>query len=126
MGLHGHMDNIVKGVADAMNNSGYMEGLGIAPEGSQNNPVLYDLLFETVWCNDASQPLEKINTADWLKKYVRRRYGAESENAYQAMLILENTVYKASLNNLGQGARNLILMPVRQPESMQRLPGATR
>ena len=104
MGLHGHMDNIVKGVADAMNNSGYMEGLGIAPEGSQNNPVLYDLLFETVWCNDASQPLEKINTADWLKKYVRRRYGAESENAYQAMLILENTVYKASLNNLGQGA----------------------
>lgn len=104
MGLHGHMDNIVNGVVDAMNNSGYMQGLGIAPEASQNNPVLYDLLFETVWCNDASQPLEKINTADWLKKYARRRYGAESENAYQAMRILENTVYKASLNNRGQGA----------------------
>jgi len=104
MGLHGHMDNLVSGVVEAANTSSVMKGIGIAPEGSQNNPVLYDLLFETVWCDDASQNLEKIDTADWLKKYVRRRYGAESENAYQAMLILEDTVYKASLNMLGQGA----------------------
>lgn len=104
MGLHGHMDNLVKGVVEAANTSPVMKGIGITPEGSQNNPVLYDLLFETVWSDDASQPLEKIDTAEWLKKYVTRRYGAESENAYQAMRILENTVYKASLNMLGQGA----------------------
>lgn len=104
MGLHGHMDNIVSGVVTAANTSPVMSGIGIAPEGSQNNPVLYDLLFETVWCEDASQDLTEINTEEWLKKYVTRRYGAESENAYQAMRILENTVYKASFNNLGQGA----------------------
>lgn len=104
MGLHGHMDNLVSGVAEAANTSSVMAGIGITPEGSQNNPVLYDLLFETVWCDDASQELKEIDTAEWLKKYVMRRYGAESENAYQAMLILENTVYKAELNNLGQGA----------------------
>jgi len=104
MGLHGHMDNLVKGVVEAANTSSVMKGIGITPEGSQNNPVLYDLLFETVWSDDASRPLEKIDTAEWLKKYVTRRYGAESENAYQAMRILENTVYKASLNMLGQGA----------------------
>ena len=104
MGLHGHMDNLVSGVVDAANNSEKMTGIGITPEGSQNNPVLYDLLFETVWCDDAAQELTEIDTAEWLKKYVTRRYGAESENAYQAMRILEDTVYKASLNMLGQGA----------------------
>lgn len=104
MGLHGHMDNLVSGVVEAANTAEKMTGIGITPEGSQNNPVLYDLLFETVWCDDASQPLEKIDTEVWLKDYVTRRYGAESENAYQAMRILENTVYKASLNMNGQGA----------------------
>ena len=104
MGLHGHMDNLVSGVVNAANTAEKLTGIGITPEGSQNNPVLYDLLFETVWCDDASQNLTEIDTADWLKKYVRRRYGAESGNAYEAMQILENTVYKASLNNLGQGA----------------------
>lgn len=104
MGLHGHMDNLVSGVVDAANTAEKMTGIGITPEGSQNNPVLYDLLFETVWCDDANEPLEEINTEEWLRDYVTRRYGAESENAYQAMRILENTVYKASLNMRGQGA----------------------
>lgn len=104
MGLHGHMDNLVSGVVEAANTADCLTGIGITPEGSQNNPVLYDLLFETVWCNDASKELVEIDTSQWLSDYVTRRYGAESENAYEAMRILENTVYKASLNMLGQGA----------------------
>lgn len=101
MGLHGHMDNIVSGVVDAANNSEMLTGIGITPEGSQNNPVLYDLLFETVWCDDATKTLTEIDTDQWLKDYVTRRYGAKSESAYEAMKILENTVYKASLNMRG-------------------------
>ena len=62
MGLHGHMDNIVSGVVDAANNSEMLTGIGITPEGSQNNPVLYDLLFETVWCDDATKTLTEIDT----------------------------------------------------------------
>ncbi len=104
MGLHGHMDNLVSGVVTAANTAQKLTGIGITPEASQNNPVLYDLLFETVWCDDASAPLQEIDTAAWLKSYVTRRYGAESESAYQAMLILEDTVYKAALNMNGQGA----------------------
>lgn len=104
MGLHGHMDNLVNGVVDAANTASHFTGIGITPEASQNNPVLYELLFETVWCDDASQTLTKIDTASWLRDYTTRRYGAESENAYQAMRILEETVYKASLNMRGQGA----------------------
>lgn len=104
MGLHGHMDNLVSGVVDAANTASHLSGIGITPEGSQNNPVLYDLLFESVWCDDASAPLQKIDTKSWLRDYAERRYGAKSENAYQAMRILERTVYKASLNMNGQGA----------------------
>ena len=104
MGLHGHMDNLVSGIVEAANTAQKLTGIGITPEGSQNNPVLYDLLFETVWCDDASKPLKEIDTSVWLRDYATRRYGAESENAYQALLILENTVYKASLNMRGQGA----------------------
>lgn len=48
--------------------------------------------------------LTEIDTDQWLKDYVTRRYGAKSESAYEAMKILENTVYKASLNMRGQGA----------------------
>lgn len=104
MGLHGHMDNLVSGVVEAANTSNCLTGIGITPEGSQNNPVLYDLLFETVWCDDASEDLEEIDTSQWLLDYTRRRYGARSENACEAMLILEDTVYRASRNMLGQGA----------------------
>ena len=104
MGLHGHMDNLVSGVVTAANTAQKLTGIGITPEASQNNPVLYDLLFETVWCDDASEPLQEINTESWLRSYVTRRYGAESESAYQAMRILEDTVYKAALNMNGQGA----------------------
>lgn len=104
MGLHGHMDNLVSGVVEAANTSNCLTGIGITPEGSQNNPVLYDLLFETVWCDDASKDLVEIDTSQWLLDYTVRRYGAKSENAYEAMLILEDTVYRASQNMLGQGA----------------------
>lgn len=104
LGLHGHMDNIVTGVAKAVNQAQYIKGIGIVPEASQNNPVLYDLFLETVWCHNADKPLEEINLDLWLKGYVNRRYGHENANAYKAMLILKETVYKAALNQKGQGA----------------------
>ena len=78
--------------------------IGITPEASVNNPVLYDFLFETIWQDDASQKMEVIDLDTWLDDYATRRYGAESESANQAWDILKETVYKASLNGLGQGA----------------------
>lgn len=48
--------------------------------------------------------MEVIDLDTWLDDYATRRYGAESESANQAWDILKETVYKASLNGLGQGA----------------------
>ena len=108
MGLHGHLDSLQQNIPAAANRSQHMAGIGMSPEGAQENPVLYDFLFETIWTDDASQALKVIDLDQWLKNYVARRYGiqgdVESSSAYQAMRILADTVYKSSLNMNGQGA----------------------
>ena len=104
LGLHGHLDNLAKNIPVAFNNGTCIAGIGITPEASVNNPVLYDFLFETIWQDDATQPLEEIDLDTWLDAYAQRRYGAESASANAAWDILKETVYKSSLNNLGQGA----------------------
>ena len=104
LGLHGHLDNIAANVPTAFNNGQHIAGIGITPEASVNNPVLYDFFFETIWQDDAAQALEPIDLDAWLEDYAARRYGVESESANAAWAILKETVYKSSLNNLGQGA----------------------
>ena len=104
LGLHGHLDNLANNIPTAFNSCEYIAGIGITPEASVNNPVLYDFLFETVWQENADENMEPIKLDDWLDKYTTRRYGAESESAQEAWEILKDTVYKSSLNNLGQGA----------------------
>ncbi|MBE6951129.1 MAG: hypothetical protein E7451_07310 [Ruminococcaceae bacterium] len=104
LGLHGHLDNMAREIPKAFNNGKHIAGIGITPEASVNNPVLYDFLFETIWQEDADQPLQQIDLDSWLEGYAERRYGAASESANAAWAILKDTVYKSSLNNLGQGA----------------------
>ncbi len=109
LGLHGHLDNIANNVPKAFNESDHIAGIGITPEASVNNPVLYDFLFETIWQDDASKKMEVIDLDEWLEDYTLRRYGATSESANSAWQILKETVYKSSLNNRGQGAPESIV-----------------
>ncbi len=104
LGMHGHLDNMAKAIPEALNNAEYMAGIGITPEASVNNPVLYEFIFETIWQDDADATVTPIDLDTWLDDYATRRYGAESEAANQAWDILKETVYKSSYNNLGQGA----------------------
>lgn len=104
LGLHGHLDNLANNIPEVFNQSSHIAGIGITPEASVNNPVLYDFLFETIWQDDAETEMKVIDLDTWLDDYAERRYGAASENANQAWDILKETVYKASLNNRGQGA----------------------
>ena len=103
LGLHGHIQNFVDGIVEASQKADHMAGIGITPEASGNNPVLYDLLFETIWADDADN-LQTIDLDQWFRDYTTRRYGAESESAYEAMQILNDTVYNPALNMKGQGA----------------------
>lgn len=109
LGLHGHLDNLSTWIPKALNSADYMAGIGITPEASFNNPVLYDFLFETVWVEDASEKVENIDVNRWILDYIERRYGKATENVGKAWDILINTVYKAELNGLGQGAPESIV-----------------
>lgn len=104
LGLHGHLDNMVSAIPKILNRCKYFVGIGMTCEASENNPVLYDFLFESVWQEDAEAKVIPANITEWLHSYSERRYGAESRTAYMAWDILEDTVYKAKHNMIGQGA----------------------
>ena len=103
MGLNGHMDTVAREVARAANTAKCMAGIGITPEATFSNPVLFDLFFETVW-SDTPEKLSPIELDPWLRQYVRRRYGAQSKAAQEAFCLLRKTVYQPSLNHNGEGA----------------------
>ncbi len=69
-------------------------GSGLFMESLIQNPVYYAMAYEMPMHQDA------INPSEWLKGYVERAYGAPSENAHQAWLILLETAYSAGTNGV--------------------------
>ncbi len=65
----------------------YMKGIGIMPEGINNNPVTYELLLETAWHG------EQLNVNDWLKGYAVARYGKQNSNIDAAWKLFLQTAY---------------------------------
>ena len=121
LGLHGHLDNLCNWIPKAFNTCTSIAGIGITPEASFNNPVLYDFIFDSVWRDNAEAEMLPIDLNGWICDYAERRYGAKSDSANDAWQILINTVYKGELNNLGQGAPESIVnsrpTPVSKPSS---------
>jgi alpha-N-acetylglucosaminidase len=66
-----------------------MVGLGALMEGIDNNPIVYDLLFDVAWRN------EPVNLDNWLHEYVRYRYGETTPELDRAWQLLLETVYKS-------------------------------
>lgn len=65
----------------------YMQGVGIMPEGIDNNPVAYDLVLELAW-----RP-EHVDAAKWLEGYVQYRYGRSDPDLDGAWALLLRTAY---------------------------------
>ena len=51
-------------------NHGRMAGMGITPEGIEQNPVVYELVADTMWRR------EPVDLRAWLNDYCLQRYGA--------------------------------------------------
>ncbi|MCX2575095.1 alpha-N-acetylglucosaminidase [Pedobacter sandarakinus] len=75
--------------------SGKMMGIGLTPEGIEQNPVMYDLMMENVW-EDKPIPLDS-----WLQGYAQRRYGKKNADAQGAWEYLRKSVYSDTLTNGG-------------------------
>lgn len=99
IGLHGRADFLVDGFYDAMESAPHLTGIGATPEGIDNNPVMYELLFELPW------RAERFDTRAWLADYLRARYGAASvdEDILKGWDALWATVYNAPVEYPGQG-----------------------
>lgn len=50
-------------------NKGQLSGIGMAPEGIENNEVVYELMADAGWSN------QEINLQQWLHDYTVSRYG---------------------------------------------------
>lgn len=66
-----------------------MAGVGALMEGIDNNPVVYDLLFDVAW---RSGP---VKLDDWIKEYAQYRYGQSTPEVEHAWQLLLETVYKS-------------------------------
>jgi alpha-N-acetylglucosaminidase len=65
-------------------------GIGALMEGINNNPVVYDLLFEMAWHN------EPLDVHNWVRSYAEYRYGSTTPELDHAWQILAETAYASS------------------------------
>lgn len=100
VGMHGRFDNLIDNFSNAYSGqySATLKGIGATPEGIENNPLMYELLFELPWRQG------KIDRYTWLRDYLKARYGKTvDENLMSAWKTLLNTVYNAPADYPGEG-----------------------
>lgn len=104
VGLHGKMQHVIDEFYKARR-SPYNEtlrGVGLTMEGSENNPVMYELLCELPWHDG---PVDKDR---WLKQYTVARYGKADDAIQQAWLLLSNSIYNCPPLSTQQGTHESI------------------
>jgi alpha-N-acetylglucosaminidase len=96
--LWGRMENAANDPSAALQDpsSGKMEGIGLTPEGTEQNPALYQLMMQNVW---QDQP---VDVQQWLQHYALNRYGVANDSINKAWAILQQTVYSGGLSEGGQ------------------------
>lgn len=89
VGMYGRMDRVIDGFYAARNHpqGKMLKGVGITMEGIGNNPVMYELLLELPWRS------EKFTKEEWVKGYVKARYGKEDVRLHRAWQLLAETAY---------------------------------
>ncbi len=85
-----------------------MTGIGAIMEGINNNPVVYDLLFEMAW---HSKP---VDVRQWLRGYTEYRYGRTAPGLDRAWQLLLETVYATA----GRGESIFCARPSLQVKSV--------
>lgn len=95
--MYGRMNNVANDPANTLHDPSArnMVGIGLTPEGIEQNPVMYALMLENVW---RDQP---IDLDKWLKAYALRRYGKQNTDAEKAWDVLRRTAYNGGLTEGG-------------------------
>jgi alpha-N-acetylglucosaminidase len=114
-GLHGRMDQLLNNFYLTKNNplATHLKGIGLTMEGSENNPMMFELMTELPW-----RP-EKFDKTVWLKDYLKARYGVKDSTVEHAWTILANGIYNCPQGNNQQGAHESIFCSRPSMESFQ-------
>ena len=104
VGLHGRMDQLLNNYKLARNGkwTQTMTGTGFTMEGTENNPVMFELMSELPWLADV--PTKE----QWVKKYIVARYGKHDADIEKAWMILAESIYNCPLGNNQQGPHESI------------------
>lgn len=104
VGLHGRMDQLLNNFYQTQTNpkAAHLKGIGFTMEGSENNPVMFELMSELPW-----RPT-KFGKEEWLKGYVRARYGTDDPMLQEAWQLLGATIYNCPMGNNQQGPHESI------------------
>jgi len=101
--MWGRMGAVAEGPASVLGDAsaGRMKGIGLTPEGIEQNPALYQLMLDNVWRDSA------IDLSGWLRQYALQRYGEQDAGIDTAWAILARTVYAGGL---GEGGPESIIV----------------
>lgn len=104
VGLHGRMDQLLDNFYLTKNNplAAHLKGIGLTMEGTENNPVMFELMSELPWRS------QKFTKEEWLKDYTFARYGVKDEKIEQAWILLANSIYNCPFGNNQQGPHESI------------------
>ncbi|MBP5418684.1 MAG: alpha-N-acetylglucosaminidase [Bacteroidales bacterium] len=104
VGLHGRMDQLLNNfyLTKTDSHAAHIKGIGFTMEGSETNPVMYELMSELIW-----RP-EKITKEEWISTYVKARYGADNDAIQKAWAILVEGIYNCPQGNNQQGPHESI------------------
>ena len=88
-GLTGKLEVYANGHLDALNskNRGNLVGYGTAPEGLENNEVIYELICDAGWHTN------RIDVTEWLHDYSLCRYGKVTDEIMSFWKGLQESVY---------------------------------
>ena len=108
VGMHGRMDQLLNNfyLTKVHPKAHHLVGIGLTMEGSETNPVMYELMCELPW-----RPV-KFTKEEWLRGYVRARYGLvlgdDDEALQQCWQILAKEIYNCPVGNNQQGPHESI------------------
>ena len=104
VGLHGRMDQLLENFYMTRTNpmAKNLKGIGLTMEGTENNPVMYELMCELPWRE------EQTTKEEWLKAYAAARYGKADPDITEAWMILGGSIYNCPRGNNQQGPHESI------------------
>ena len=104
VGLHGRMDQLIDNfyLTKSHPMAQGLSGIGFTMEGSENNPVMFELMSELPW-----RP-ERFTKEQWVADYVKARYGTDDKDIQQAWMMLAKSIYNCPVGNNQQGPHESI------------------